>query len=222
MSAMKLIQTGSISLSLLCAGGIAALSLFDIPELKSQPGSGSLPSIRWLFSRGSHIFPAAFTTSGAGFAYLAYASLPTAGRFVLRLFRLGSNGVKVNGYLAAAALVLSAAPFTSLAMIPANFALIKANEEKGGSRSERAARAVAARGTYRPGQRSAEDSVNGKGEGLSQFADLSGPQGQTPIQTSRDEDEEVVALLDRFGKLNMVRAVLIGAGGILGLWTALL
>ena len=53
------IQTLSVSVSLLAAGGIAGLSLFDVPELQSQPADRALPQIRWLFSRGSHIFPQA-------------------------------------------------------------------------------------------------------------------------------------------------------------------
>lgn len=53
------IQITSITTSLLAAGGIAALSLFDIPLLASQPADRALPLVRWLFSRGSHIFPQA-------------------------------------------------------------------------------------------------------------------------------------------------------------------
>lgn len=55
----QLIQTLSISVSLYAGGGIAALSLFDVPELQSQPADRSLPMIRFLFSRGGHIFPQA-------------------------------------------------------------------------------------------------------------------------------------------------------------------
>ena len=61
-----------ISTSLIAAGGIAALSLFDIPELRAQPASRSLPSTRWLFSRGSHIFPTAAYICTGSFGYLAY------------------------------------------------------------------------------------------------------------------------------------------------------
>lgn len=53
------VQVSSIATSLIAAGGIASLSLFDVPELASQPADRALPQIRWLFSRGSHIFPQA-------------------------------------------------------------------------------------------------------------------------------------------------------------------
>ncbi|ORY07934.1 hypothetical protein BCR34DRAFT_16188 [Clohesyomyces aquaticus] len=53
------LQIIGVSTALMASGGIACLSLFDIPLLSSQPASRSLPQIRWLFSRGSHIFPAA-------------------------------------------------------------------------------------------------------------------------------------------------------------------
>ena len=62
MAAVELhtaVQALSISIALAGAGGIAALSLFDIPEIRSQPADRALPMIRWLFSRGSHIFPQA-------------------------------------------------------------------------------------------------------------------------------------------------------------------
>ncbi|RYP13037.1 hypothetical protein DL767_010910 [Monosporascus sp. MG133] len=199
------IQTLSISISLIASGGIAAISLFDVPELQSQPASRSLPSTRWLFSRGSHIFPQAASLAGAGFLYLAYAVLPpataTAGGDLLSLRHVRTNGAAVNGYLAAAALSVAIAPFTVCVMLPAtNSALIGINAEKGGARS-------------------VEDSVAGKG-GASEFTDLSGPQTRIRVSTA-EEDEKVRRLLDMFGKLNLVRAVLLGAGGVLGLWTAL-
>ncbi|RYP58746.1 hypothetical protein DL770_010370 [Monosporascus sp. CRB-9-2] len=199
------IQTLSISISLIASGGIAAISLFDVPELQSQPASRSLPSTRWLFSRGSHIFPQAASLAGAGFLYLAYAALPSAttttGGDLLRMRHVGISGAAVNGYLAAAALSVAIVPFTVCVMLPTtNSALIGMNEEKGGARS-------------------AADSVAGKG-GASEFTDLSGPQTRTQVSTA-EEDEKVRGLLDRFGKLNLMRAVLLGAGGVLGLWTAL-
>lgn len=55
----QIIQTLSISVSLYAGGGIAALSIFDVPELQSQPADRSLPMTRWLYSRGGHIFPQA-------------------------------------------------------------------------------------------------------------------------------------------------------------------
>ncbi|KAJ9653173.1 hypothetical protein H2198_007635 [Neophaeococcomyces mojaviensis] len=205
-------QIFSISTSLIASGGIACLSVFDIPELQSQPASQSLPSIRWLFSRGSHIFPQAAALSSAGFTYLAYNALPTGSRPVIQLLQHG----KVPGYLAAAILAISVAPVTRL-MIPTNFRLIKLNEEKGGSRSERNAR----EGRSKPSGRSAEESVEGK-DGAKEFTDLSGPQSKTTLETSEAENEEVRQLLDKFGKMNATRAVLLGLGGIVGLSTALL
>lgn len=216
-SSTGLIQALSISVSLLASGGIATLSLFDIPELQSQPASRSLPSIRWLFSRGSHIFPQAAVISSAGFAYLALNALP-AGRAFTQLLRLGGNGRIVNGYLAAAALSISIGPFTSFVMVPTNFELIKMNEERAGARSEESARVA---GAGRPEERSARDSVDGKGQ-AAEFQDLSGPQTQTGNgRTTDEEDERVRELLGRFAGLNLVRAVLIGGGGVLGLMTAL-
>ncbi|RYP65794.1 hypothetical protein DL769_006214 [Monosporascus sp. CRB-8-3] len=200
------IQTLSISISLIASGGIAAISLFDVPELQSQPASRSLPSTRWLFSRGSHVFPQAASLAGAGFLYLAYAALPpattAAGGGLLSLRHVGTNGAAVNGYLAAAALSVAIAPFTVCVVLPTtNSTLIGMNAERGGARS-------------------AGDGVAGKG-GAPQFTDLSGPQTRTQESTAA-EDEKVRELLDKFGKLNLVRAFLLGAGGVLGLWTALL
>lgn len=216
------VQTISISISLIASGGIAALSVFDVPELQSQPASRSLPSIRWLFSRGSHIFPQAAFLSGAGFAYLAYQSLPAAAsKTVPQLAKVAVGGGGVSGFLAAALLCVSIGPVTTLAMVPTNFALIKMNSDKGGTRSRDSAAAAQSRGRDRTaGGRSAEDSVNGKGEGM-EFTDLSGPQRRTVGETSEAEDEKVGELLGKFSRLNMLRAVLLGAGGILGLVTSL-
>lgn len=209
------VQTATIATSLMGAGGIAALSLFDVPMLQSQPASRSLPSIRWLFSRGSHIFPTTAAASGLGFAYLAIAALPQ-GRAVSQMLRLGSNGTKINGYLAAALLNFGIGAFTTMVMIPTNFALIEMNEKKGGARSETSAKEA----KIGPGERSAEDSVNSSGD-VNQFKDLSGPQAQTSERTTADEDEKARELLEKFKALNFVRAVLGDAGGIVGLIAAL-
>jgi hypothetical protein len=215
------VQTISISISLIASGGIAALSVFDVPELQAQPASRSLPSIRWLFSRGSHIFPQAAFLSGAGFSYLAYKSLPAASATITQLVKIAANGSRVNGFLAAGLLCISIGPVTTFAMIPTNFALIKMNADKGGARSSASAAAAQSNGqNYKAGERSATDSVNGKGEGR-EFTDLSGPQSRTVDNTSGAEDEKVRELLTKFSRLNMLRAVLLGAGGILGLVTAL-
>ena len=69
--------------------------------------------MRWYFSRGSHVFPQAAVVSGAGFCYLAYHALPTRSSLV-SLLNPGSNGRVVNGYLLAAALVMSIAPITGI------------------------------------------------------------------------------------------------------------
>jgi len=122
----------------------------------------------------------------------------------------------VYGYLAAAVLTISIGPFTGL-MIPTNFELIRSNEQLGGSRSEESAK----QSTSQPGERSAEDSVYSKGE-ASEFTDLSGPQTKTKRDSSKEDDEKVKQLLGKFGLMNGVRAVLMGVGGMVGLWAALL
>lgn len=213
---MLAVKAAPIVISLIAAGGIASLSLFDIPELQAQPASRSLPSIRFLFSRGSHIFPAASVLSTAGFAFLAYSALPPQLQALSQLFRLSANGTIVTGYLAAAALAMSIAPWTSIVMVPTNFRLIEMNEQKGGERSAASARA----GDPNRKRGTALDSVNGEGQ-APQFTDLSGPQTKTKSDTTETEDKEAQELLGKFGQMNMVRAVLIGAGGIVGLLTAL-
>jgi hypothetical protein len=173
--------------------------------------------IRWLFSRGSHTFPTAAITSASGFVYLAYTSLPSSSlELVSSSLQYAAQG-KPGLYLAAAALSFSIAPITSLVMIPTNFALIKKNEELGGSRSEASAEYRKQTGAK---ERSADESVDSQAD-VSQWKDLSVPQGKTEKESSKAEDQEVNELLDRFGKLNMLRALAIGSGGIVGLMAAL-
>ncbi|KAI7362722.1 hypothetical protein KC354_g7051 [Hortaea werneckii] len=213
-----LIKTLSISTALLASGSIATLSLFNIPELQSQPASRSLPQIRWLFSRGSHIFPPASFISSAGFVYLAYLSSPTlTSRALGKTVRVALSSGEVKGYLVAAALTFSIAPFTAKVMIPTNFALIQLNADLGGARSEEAGR----QGDARPGDRSALDSVNGEGEGVGQWRDVSGPQEKTSRDGDEEDDRRARELLGKFGRLNLGRSVLIGLGGIVGLVTAI-
>ncbi|KAI7158042.1 hypothetical protein KC349_g5191 [Hortaea werneckii] len=213
-----LLKTLSISTALLASGGIASLSLFDIPELQSQPASRSLPQIRWLFSRGSHIFPPASFMSSAGFVYLAYLSSPAAvSRALGETVRLAMGSREVKGYLVAAALTFSIAPFTAKIMIPTNFALIQLNADLGGARSKEAGR----RGDARSGDRSALDSVNGVGEGVDQWRDVSGPQEKSLRDGDEEDDRRARELLGKFGRLNLGRSVLIGLGGIVGLMTAI-
>lgn len=140
-SATTACQLVSVSVSLLASGGIATLSLFDVPELRAQPASRSLPSVRWLFSRGSHIFPQAALVSSAGFLYLAYASLSPGANTLEKISHHVSSDKKVMGYLAAAALTFGIGPFTILFMKSTNFKLIEKNEQGGGTRSKGEARA---------------------------------------------------------------------------------
>lgn len=123
---------------------------------------------------------------------------------------------RVSGYLVAAVLTMSIGPWTTVMMVPTNFRLIELNEKLGGARSERSAKEGDRSGKVK----SAEESVNGKGA-VNQFGDLSGPMGKTRREASEEEDSEVRELLGSFGRLNAVRALLIGAGGLLGLWAAL-
>ncbi|KAH7240811.1 uncharacterized protein BKA55DRAFT_575805 [Fusarium redolens] len=207
---MSTVEIVSITTALMASGGISTLTFFDVPELQSQPASRSLPSIRWLFSRGSHVFPSASLLSTIGFIYSASSNnFPSSGP----LYAFSTNNSKANTFLTAAALALSIAPFTQL-MIPTNFALIKENNKLGGARSEKAAREGAST------DRSAWESVKGTGEGF-EFTDLSGPQEQTERGSMAEEDEKVRELLEKFRWLNLVRAVLIGAGGVVGLYAAI-
>lgn len=210
--ATTIAQIISITTALVASGGIATLSLFDIPELQAQPASRSLPSIRWLFSRGSHIFPAASVVSSASFAYLAYTALPAIGsKSILELLSHG----KAPGYIAAAVLTFSIAPWTANAMIPTNFRLIQLNEDLGGARSQKSAQMGGAK------PKTAEQSVNNEDQ-PNQYTDLSIPQEKTTKESSAAQDQEVEELLGKFGQLNSVRAVLMLAGGVVGLYTALI
>ncbi|KAJ4422627.1 hypothetical protein N0V82_002746 [Gnomoniopsis sp. IMI 355080] len=218
------LQTVSISSALVAAGGIATLTLFDVPILQSQPASRSLPSTRWLFSRGSHIFPTAAFVSSAGFGVLGFQALPFPPS---QLFKaIGSRGIRAigarsGGYILAGLLCLSIAPWTSMVMIPNNFALIKLNADKNGSRSVKSAAALKSVPQDGTRPRTALDSVNGKGE-ADQWTELSGPQEETLLKSSVAEDEKVREMLGLFGRQNMARAVFMGLGGVVGLWAALL
>ncbi|KAF2829524.1 hypothetical protein CC86DRAFT_368521 [Ophiobolus disseminans] len=218
MSSTQALQVFSISTALLASGGIATLSLFDVPIIKSQPASRALPMTRWLFSRGSHIFPTAAALTSSGFAYLAWSALPAANRSFSSLLRHAARG-KVGLYVAAAALTISIAPWTTLVMIPTNFRLIEMNEDLGGTRSAKSA-------AYREEKfeqqmagewpRNADESTEGKDD-VSQWLDFSPPQERTRKESSKKQDEEVRGLLEKFGKLNWVRAGLMGLGGVVGL-----
>lgn len=216
MAAIQTIQVLSISTALIASGGIASFSLFDVPVLQSQPASRSLPSTRWLFSRGSHIFPQAAFAAGSGFAYLAYNALPsgtttTAASLLSNLTR-GKSAL----YLAAALLSIAIGPTTSF-MIPTNFELIRMNEERHGTKSVKSAEYREKNG-FPP--RTAEQSTANEND-VSELTDLSGPQGKTGEDTSPEEDEKVRRLLTKFSRLNWIRAVLLASGGIVGLVAAL-
>lgn len=214
----KAIQTLTLTTALFTSGGIATLSAFAIPLLRSQPASRSLPLLRWLFSRGSHLAPTGILLSSAGFAYLSYTSLPPSSptHSLAALLRSLCQAGQPGLFLAASVLALSAALFTRV-MLPTNFELIEVNERLGGAHSERSAR-------YREGvgaePRSAEESVSGK-EDVSQWTDWSGPQERTRREATKEEEERVRELLGRFGRLNYVRAGLVGVGGVVGLVAAL-
>lgn len=209
------IQAASISISLLAAGGIATLSLFDIPLVRAQPASRALPSIRWRFSRGSDIFPTCSVVTTIGFAYLAINTLPES-KTVVDLLRFGSQDLKLNGYLAAAVLNFAISPWTIIVMVRNNFDLIEMNEKKGGSRSQKSAKSA----KHEPGERTADDSVSGKGD-PNQFTDLSGPQAKTKVDSTPEEDARVAEMAAKFGRQNSIRAILCGLGGIVGLLAAL-
>jgi len=215
MSATQAVQILSVATALIASGGIATLSFFDIPMLKSQPASRSLPMTRWLFSRGSHVFPTAAVASASGFLYLTYTSLPPSALSSLSTLASSAMRGQAGLYLLVAALSISIAPWTSLVMIPTNFTLIQKNEELGGSRSRKSARYQKKNGGE-VGAKSAEESVEGEDD-ISQWRDLSGPMEKTEKESSREMDEVVDGLLDKFAGLNLVRAVLIGAGGVVGL-----
>ncbi|KAH9881782.1 hypothetical protein J1614_000953 [Plenodomus biglobosus] len=208
------LQIISISIALFSAGSIATISLFSIPMLISQPASRSLPQLRWLFSRGSHIFPSTAliaSTSFLSLAYRAQAPTLTAQTWTHVLTHMASG--KPGYYTLAALLCISIAPWTSI-MIPTNFELIQINEERGGSRSARSAQVTGEK------KRTAEESTQGKGD-VSQWTDFSGPQGKI-AESSREEEERVGVLLERFGRLNWVRAGLMAGGGVVGLAGALM
>lgn len=105
-------------------------------------------------------------------------------------------------------------------MIPNNFALIKLNADKNGSRSDESARVLKSSSKNDGKGRTSLDSVNGKGE-ANQWTDLSGPQEKTPVKSSAAEDEKVRMMLGVFGRQNMARAVFMGLGGVVGLMAAL-
>lgn len=158
--------------------------------------------------------------STSGFAWLAYSAIPASIRITELLSGSSIARAKFLGFAAASLLSLSIGPVTTSLMIPTNFRLIELNERLGGAKSSRSAE------LGDKGGRSAEESVYGKDQkgqfsDWSQFTDVSGPSERTGRESSAQEDAEVRVLLEKFGRLNALRGVLIGLGGILGLATAL-
>ena len=220
MTSIVVANVLAVSASLLASGGILALSLFDIPELRAQPASRSLPSIRWLFSRGSHIFPQAAVLSSVSFATLAYHSyqaLPVSSSSAILPSLLDTHrGWAVLGYMLASVLTVSIALFTTLVMLPSvNSELIQLNLQLGGSRSQ-ASEQHKQQSSKQRQQRTATDSINSKGD-INELTDLSGPQAVTNREATEAEEGRVRLLLDRFGWLNAARGTLLALGGVVGL-----
>lgn len=103
-------------------------------------------------------------------------------------------------------------------MIPTNFAIIQLNKDLGGAASQQKAREGQAK-QDKSGSEGPPD-MDGAYE-ASEFKDLSLPQEQTERPSTAEEDQKARDLLDKFGKLNLVRAALMFAGGVVGLVTAL-
>ena len=89
------------------------------------------------------------------------------------------------------------------------------NERLGGARSQ-----ASAQQATRTGGRTFAESIDGKDD-ISQFTDLSDPQTTTARKASAEEERRVQELLGTFGWLNAGRALLMGAGGVVGLFIAL-
>lgn len=127
-----LAQTAAISISLATSGGILAISNLINPLLdnsarsvsSSQPDpSSTLPAVRFIFSRGSHIFPQAASIAGAAYFYLWYntpTSVALGGSGSIAVLRdvLGLDVSRRVGYLVAGLMTVSIGPITGL-MLPA-------------------------------------------------------------------------------------------------------
>lgn len=123
------------------------------------------------------------------------------------------------GYVTAAALTIGIAPFTQV-MIPTNYEIIEMNKKLGGARSVKAAKEGGQRNNVKGVSSGDPPDMDGKFE-LAEFRDLSLPQERTERESTEEEDERARELLGRFGRLNLVRAALMGAGGVVGLVVAL-
>jgi hypothetical protein len=70
------------------------------------------------------------------------------------------------------------------------------------------------------GELSFKDSIDGKGS-ANQWTDLSGPQTKANKDSTPEQDREVDKMLAYFQQQNMIRALLLASGGVVGLATAL-
>jgi hypothetical protein len=216
----EILQATGITTSLLSAGALLAFNFFDIPILKSQPASRSLPSIRWFFSRGSHIFPQAALVSSGAFLCLAYTAQPaqSSGLTIAQLLKHG----RVSGYLAAAVLAFAIAPFTAFAMVPhPNFDIIQLNKDLGGAASQKQKKLQRQQGLsdQQLEKSSGPPDVAGDYQS-SEFKDLSGPMEKTEQESTPEQDRKARDLLEEFRWLNLVRALLMLGSGVVGLVVA--
>lgn len=114
---------------------------------------------------------------------------------------------------------MAIALWTKLVMIPNNFELIRMSNGLGCHRIIASSQAVQnERGLRR---RSAEESVDGKGEKIDQFKDTSDPHEQTIQMSSSSQDEKVKVILTRLGSQNFMMAALALAKGIVSFLMAL-
>ncbi|TKX26423.1 hypothetical protein C1H76_1385 [Elsinoe australis] len=130
--------TGTAS-SLVAAGAILSISALINPVLDTSARSVSaekpsptttLPAIRFLFSRGSHIFPQAATVAGACFGYLAYNNSGRSGLVKPLQALVGVSLSKGAGYTLAAALSTAIMPLTFVMLPLANNSLREMAELK--------------------------------------------------------------------------------------------
>jgi len=166
------LQTVGITTSLLASGSILSFSAFDVPQLQNpgQATSSTLQNVRFIFSRGSHVFPYAATIAAGAFGLLAYMT-PEGPDFASIASPQEYQNTK-SLYWTAAASALSILPYTVFFMLPTANGPLK----KMISKQE-------------------------KGENVS--------------------DSAVKDMLDRFAWQNAIRGLLMGASGVVGLYTAL-
>lgn len=139
-----LAQTLATTTTLLTAGTILSLSVFDSPLLASTARStksplpspaSTLPAIRFIFSRGSHLIPQSATVASSLYLYLWYSSPSGVSNASVTLLArlLGVQISQRTGYLIAAVLSASIMPMTGIMLPAANQRLreLAALEERG-------------------------------------------------------------------------------------------